>query len=333
MIIDWVNDIQEEPSVFVIITSYHSIEIIHEGKQKHLGFFATRKWLSTFSFKNAYYHYLAPQMVLLSAPLNIKRRVWILWGGDFYDLPGIRKTYLHTDSKLYRSKTLIRDYIATSRVIPFIKNLTAIASNIEDFEEVKKAFPSVSVQHLPLHALFPIHHYYEEIPIAGNALLIGNSDDIYNNHLMALDRIKNYSLSTPALLPISGVSSKYTQALKKYIHQSNLSIQVLDDFVDKEDFFTRLQSVSHVLFPHFRQQGLGTLLPLLYSGRTLFLHEKNPLSRLLRQWGIHFYFIHEMTEVKLSEGFSEEIKAKNKLALERALGKSVILSQWHKILA
>lgn len=69
----------------------------------------------------------------------------------------------------------------------------------------------------------------------------------------------------------------------------------------------RLQSCGFVVMNHVRQQGLGTVVQMMYLGAKVFLREESPAYLFLKSRGAHVFAVQELqnTPALLQEGLTE----------------------------
>lgn len=328
----WVKTVDKNEHLFVVVSSYKEIKVIGSETNISGNYLSIKKSLKRFSINSIFFHYLAPQMALLARDLKYKKMVWVLWGGDFYNLPSIRDKYLHSESQPFLQTSYLKDFIANRFVLPLIDRMDYIACNKADWGQINETGFGQKGKHLDLNALFPFSHYEQNIPINGSKLLLGNSDDAFNNHFMLLDWLSVKNKDHKSILPLSGVTNKYTEAIKEKIAAENLDIEVLDHFIEPQAFYEKMKEVSVLLFGHYRQQGLGTIFSLLSSGRTLVLSSRNPLCSLFKSWGLFFYTFEENNYPEIRSSIKDKTLESNKSILVEKLDEKVIRNQWNKII-
>ncbi len=329
-LIAWIKSISNEPAVFIELASFRELYIYQKDTKKKRSFFQAKRWLKKANIHRAFYHYLSPQMVLLMHNIPVKYSCWFVWGADFYDLVFHRNDYLSDHAKKHHRASFFADFIAKKYSLSFIKNLNAIAANQQDYEEIKRQLNPPS-KHYLLDSLFPVK-ISDQLDLQGSKILLGNSDDVFNNHVLGFSFLNSIEQNLKCIVPLSGAKNKYVQEIKKRAKLSKHNIHCIDDFIPIDAFNKLMKEVNTVVFPHYRQQGLGTILPLLLNGRKVFLSEKNPLYRLFKSWEVLVFVLENINQYDITKPLSKEEKIQNKTALLNVLNETRIKKQWLDIL-
>jgi len=131
---------------------------------------------------------------------------------------------------------------------------------------------------------------------ASRKVLIGNSATIENNHadvLKVLVKITDNTLTYS--LPLTyGQFPRYKSKIKA-LYQRQLGSQVtfLDEHMPLSKYYTFLQEHPTAVFLHERQQGLGNILYMLYTGTKVYLSVKNIVYKWLKKNRIKVYIFEE----------------------------------------
>ncbi len=128
-------------------------------------------------------------------------------------------------------------------------------------------------------------------------ILLGNSATFTCNHIKGIDYLKDIDTAKSKLIiPLNYGEKAYTNIVKEYA-KTNFSGEIvfLDDFLSFDDYVKIIASCSYGIMPHKRQQGLGNILMLLYSGAKVFLDKSNPIYHFLKEKG---FFIFELDDLK-----------------------------------
>ncbi len=326
------QSLEGKPYCVVVIHSFFAIEIFKDSTCRKYSFFQAKKVLRQSEICDVFYHYLSFHALLLIKGLSIKKQTWIVWGADYYFLPTVRTKYYSERSKPYIKTNAIRDFFSKRMLYKAIHDLDFIAANKTDFEEIKKHISTKAVLK-DLDNFFHSNHIKERLKgISGDFILIGNSDDPANNHFDGIEKIKN--TTRKVIVPLSGVKNKYTEKLKMNIESIFSESQILHEFLSHEAFYKRLEKVETVIFPHLRQQGRGTIMPLLYHGRKVFLFEKNPLYRLFKSWNLIVFSLDNIQHLnRLDIPLSKEEKINNQIQIDTILSEERNKQQWINILS
>ncbi len=136
--------------------------------------------------------------------------------------------------------------------------------------------------------------------VKSKKILIGNSATIENNHADVLPLLtaisdKDYSFSLPLTY---GQFSRYKSQIKsKYKRKLGERVTFLEGHLSLEEYYSFLQKHPTAVFLHYRQQGLGNILYLLYTGTKVYLSQHNVVYRWLKKNGVEV-FIFEVDFLK-----------------------------------
>lgn len=170
----------------------------------------------------------------------------------------------------------------------------------------------------------------------GNNILVGNSATLTNNHLEIFDFLRTQNISGKKIIcPLSYGDSEYASILrnkgKVYFGNSFLS---LDEFMSYESYIHLISSCSNVIMNHYRQQGLGNIIAMLYLGAKVFLNEKNPLYAYFKEKGVVIFNLDELynNPSLLDLSLSEEDIKKNRQILQLIFSKKAILNKTENLI-
>lgn len=163
--------------------------------------------------------------------------------------------------------------------------------------------------------------------VEGRNILLGNSADLRNNHFDALEVLKNITTDQKIICPLSYAGSAYTPTI---IEQGNLlfkdRFQPLHNFMALDEYLSTIKSCSIIVMNHLRQQGLATIIQMMYMGAKIFLREENPCYTFFKNNGAVVFSVQDLErnpdllETPLSE---QEIQA-NINVLENFWSRDVI---------
>ncbi len=136
--------------------------------------------------------------------------------------------------------------------------------------------------------------------VKSKRILIGNSATIENNHVDVLPLLtaisdEDYSFSLPLTY---GQFTRYKSQIKsKYKRKLGDRVTFLEGHLPLEDYYSFLQKHPTAIFLHYRQQGLGNILYLLYTGTKVYLSQHNVVYLWLKKNEIEV-FIFEVDFLK-----------------------------------
>lgn len=134
-------------------------------------------------------------------------------------------------------------------------------------------------------------------------VLIGNSLTYTNNHLDIFHELNAISLdhNRKYIIPISYGNDFKNQ--KEYFKKSLKSQQVLwlEDFIPFSEYSDYLNSVTHAIFGHIRQQSMGNIIFCLVRGVKIFLYSDSIIYKQLKKFGyIVFTIDYDLDENSLN---------------------------------
>lgn len=153
---------------------------------------------------------------------------------------------------------------------------------------------------------------------------IGNSATWENNHLAAINVLKNLSFERDwrVVLPLAtgydSVRHFVTEAFRR--HFGEKQVEVIFEEVGEDDFVSQIRELTSFVSLSKRQLGLGTIKIALYLGKKVVLRGDNPVLSYLRNLG---FAVTEWGEIE-----SEPSKLLSPLQREVAANNSRLVTQF-----
>ena len=267
-------------------------------------------------------HSIYPQFVSIvnRAPKTVKF-VWIGWGFDYYRFiyKDERELYLPETLALFertRQKRSLPGRIIQILKQPYkkilkmdegsrikaIEKCAAFAPVLEDdYNLVKQAG---MIKNLPRFIDWnygSLEEHWVKGFIGqrcdGDHILIGNSSDIENNHLDALESLAKAGKAEDqnVIVPLSYGDGRATHdVLKKGSLLFGDGFRALQDFMPIEEYIAIIKSCGFVIMNHKRQQGIGTIVLMLYLGAKVFLQEDCPSYHFFKRGGAIIFTVQEL---------------------------------------
>ena len=332
-----------EEKCFVRIRSHKSVLFQDKSGNKEMSLVQLNRHLITLNPSRCYVHFLSSSIayILYKTRLSKKPCYWIMWGADFYGLPAFSDQYYLTRSKPFAWKNNgIKSKFIQFLGLPSSKYVMNIFKDIDFFigYEEEYALTQMALKHkmnfLPWEYYFNIEEL-DTPPInqGQGTILLGNSDDPMNNHLDCLDTLeKIIQEDQKIIIPVAGAKANYLAKIKEYQLNTKANIVLVEKFMNKEAFFEMMSEVSFVVYGHLRQQGVGTIIPLLFSGKKAFLWDANPLKGILTRWGLDISSLDSISNQDLKLLSSNEVEKQRK-ALREILSVESDAERWGRILS
>ena len=255
--------------------------------------------------------------------------IWSFYGAELYSLPSIRLKMLSENTQL-----VLKDELSKSNS-ESIKNvfrwlLSPFRNKRTNHQWIKKSCKRIDYflwynefeyeilnkymgQILPTFMEAPLNNALDKVepePNKENSLLIGNSASYYNNHLDALDILATNRYKGKVSLPFSYLKNdNYVALIEKYALRSGLAFKIIDEFMTYSEYITFINRHKAAVYPSYRQMGLGNIFIGIRCGLKIYLSDKNPTLKWLKEKGMKIY--------SMEQDLSSDL-IKNNLALEPA---------------
>ena len=215
-------------------------------------------------------------------PLDVLLPKSKLWWEGYYSHSGLRKLY--------------REWIVWPRKAKRIRKVLSMA------DSVHFCLPSETTGVSGIHESPNCRFSYTPAPSdiispsstpSEDWVILGNSGDPTNNHLDALHKLKERFVPVERLLiPFSyAAPAGYLET----VHQEDVElfgaerVEVLSDFLQPDEYITKIAPFGTLMLYHKRQQAVGSFLLALQQGKTILLHSEGKLNQwLLSDFGLDF---------------------------------------------
>jgi dTDP-N-acetylfucosamine:lipid II N-acetylfucosaminyltransferase len=183
-------------------------------------------------------------------------------------------------------------------------------------------------------SFFSLDHF-EVLPNSAHTkkekwLLLGNSSSITNNHMEAMDVLKDIKEEDfKVYVPLNYGDDKYAQLIKQYGEKVLKDRFIpLMDFIPRQEYNYLLGRFSFAVMNHIRQQALGNVWTLLYLGVKLYFNPENVTYQNLLSRGVHVYSLEDLKD-DVKNGLSplsEEKSLGNKNFIREHFTKEAVLN-------
>lgn len=256
-----------------------------------------------------------------------KKTTWILWGGDLY--------YYKYRPKNFQSD--VYEFIRRS----IFKKISRIACFIKgDYKLVKKIYNSKASYEYIVYPIPIDFGYIDSLKIEPDAnfitILLGNSSDPSNEHIAVINVLKKFKdYNIKIVCPLSyGGEIEYAKSVEEYGRNifGNKFI-ALKDFIPPEEYAKIIKGIDVAIFQHQRQQGLGTILSLLYTGAKVFIREEITSFETLSQMGLKLFPIDKVNELDYNSfiHLDDETKLTNKRVISREFSNENYVKIWKNL--
>lgn len=286
---------------------------------------------------NIFVHYLRPEKACLLNKLRLSLKFstyWIFYGIDLYKPLYMKGVYQLYDDQTVKEKivfffknTFARFYSdliydkKKSLIVKFISELDFFCFwNPYDYELLKKNFKTKAIRKDFFYNVFSFGDLKIKRESAEVNCLINHSATATGNHLTLLHRLNSPEIKSHIknlVVPLSYGDTKKINTIDEYC-KKQFPTQYLPmlQFLDKDEYFKIINSVSVAFFGHRRQEAGGNIIVLLASGVKVFLREDNNLLRFFNEMGITiFSFENDFKSFKDLEVLDADIQVANRLII------------------
>ncbi|MEG1088236.1 MAG: TDP-N-acetylfucosamine:lipid II N-acetylfucosaminyltransferase [Bacteroidales bacterium] len=269
--------------------------------------------------------YMHPYLYLFSLLTfwNLKKMIWIIWGGDlyFYREPKFLKYQLY---EFFRKCTI--------KKFKYILGLKGDYLLAQEYYKVKGSWLDGVVYPLHLDEGFKIEN--EENHTL--RVLLGNSADPSNNHIEALEMLSRFNhLDMKVFVPLSyGGTPEYIKMVDK------AGINLLSDkyiavkkYMRGKEYNEFLSTIDIMICNHNRQQALGNIFALFNMGKKIFIRDGITTVDLLNEYKLKFFITQDIERMGIDElaHYDLEDKVKNQTIVRLLYSNSRVISLWNKI--
>lgn len=266
--------------------------------------------------------------------------IWIIWGGDIYDILerrgfnqysadnsflSIRTSDRSGDwgfkSVLRSISSRIRTCITDLALSLFIdKRVDYIVCTEEEYDLFTRYLRFSKCADLLKYNYYPIEDTLGSLvdkKISGDSIIVGNSASESNNHEYILGFIDNLELGERILyVPLSyGDDIKYISIIEEKFKRISNTV-ILRKFLPLEEYHNLLINCSTFVYGNFRQEAWGNILVALYLGGKVYISENSILSKSLIKAGYKIFITEHIKETFHIELTEEEKDNNRRIAMD-----------------
>lgn len=266
------------------------------------------------SFDILVIHSLHPNLLRTARRLlDVKIKIWLGWGYDYYDLItrdadelllsrtlALKVRDRRLRSKFTKVKSLVKRFIYPQKK-SLIENIDLFAPVLPlEYNLVRN---SGSFSKFPRLAMWNYGNLeddlirgFENERVSGTNILLGNSATPENNHLDSFDLLKGINLHGAQIVaPLSYGDTTYRDTISRDgVNLFGNNFIALTSFLSIDEYVKIICSCNRVIMNHVRQQALGNIVIMLYLGAKVFLREECPTFGYLKSLGIELFSIQDL---------------------------------------
>lgn len=322
----------------ILIIQYSDIKYIEERLKKDIILIKRKKGVFRISKEykflcsqingetEVYIHYLATEFVWTVIGTNAKEYNWSLWGGDFYPYCNL-ELYDNETKKLIDKikkgknnslKSRFQEYVSLKLRKKAIDKIDFMLTwNHFDYNMVYNQFSSKAKFK---YFVYPKQNNYELLDKLYNesennkkniTIQLGNSGDYTNNHISMLRQLSKYKETNnfTILAPLAYGDEEYiAEVIKEGKKIFGDRFQPMTGYIPLEEYYKLLNNVDVAIMNHFRQQGAGNIVTLLYLGKKIYLNKEITTYNTFKEWGLNIYNIDSIVR----ESFNDFININKK---------------------
>lgn len=163
-------------------------------------------------------------------------------------------------------------------------------------------------------------------------IMVGHNGNPLVNHQEALELLAKFQVKNKVLIPLSYGKKAYIQQLKKYVSTSDLTIQLMEDFLPIDVYYRMLSEVGVYIQPTRCQQGLGNIIYFLLSGASVYLCESTSTFQFLKVNGLHIFHLDELKNNGI-QLLNEEQKKFNAAFIKAFIADEKVEAEWRHLLS
>lgn len=287
-------------------------------------------------------HYLTMDMIdfIKCAPQDI-HVCWEIYGADLYNQFLVDYGYdiYHTSPKKYSKYSILETYFGPIfKALLYLKGVKYVypRQRKKQFEYIcnrvnslqycckydahlvcdlaKRSIPSYEVFNYSLSEVLGNikGHDYSE----GTNIMIGNSASYSNNHLYVLKILRDVVLpeGCKLVMPLSyGGSSRYIRdVITNYDNAFNNRTHYIREYMPLNQYNQIFLDLSTMIMSAWRQESMGTIIMGLYLGIKVYMSEKSPLYKFLKNCGFIIFPVEYINSDSLLEKLTVEQKRVNR---------------------
>lgn len=259
----------------------------------------------------------------------LKKSYWAIWGADLYDLKKSK------DQKKNEKKEKMK-----AAVILRLKGIMGVPG---DRDIAKEKYHCHAVEEFDLMYVNALRTEFlkknKNILRKGISIQIGNSADPTNNHIEILEKLAKFKDETLKIFaPLSYGNLENASKVKAAgeLMFGNKFV-ALTEYMTPEKYSEYMADIDILIFNHKRQQGLGNIYPMVFTGKKVFIRDDTSTWTYFKNsLGIKMFSTLDLDKLSFDEfiSYDSSDREKNmKQAKETAYSESYLKSLWAKVFA
>lgn len=239
--------------------------------------------------------------IIKHAPSEVKV-CWAFWGGDMYQRPDIRDSYLSKSSLiLQKTRTFIKGKEEEGYIIPFdvFQRIDYLLDDsYENYEDVKRYIRKPDLKYL-WYTYYSIEETVGEnlkqASVDGEDIMVGHTAGIRTNHINGFYAVKRLDLKGHQVLSAMSYGAPWYRNLMlrtgKILFGDKFN--PLLTFMPLEQYNNILRACSVDVMPAYKPEGMGNCLTALWLGARLYMYERNLQYQYFKRLGLSVFSINK----------------------------------------
>lgn len=336
------EEVAPNQNLFVVFTR-HQLKYV-KNQDNVILFKDFEKKYSGKKFSSVIVHFLNSRKIRFikkyvdkSTPVN-----WIIWGNDLYnkllypkgfELYDKQSSY-YKNIKRFPFNTFFRklvNYFKTRKLEKFIsKRISYIVTDTteNDYDFLMKYYPSLKSITWKEFFYYPIETILGrdliEKWVENNAIQIGNSASITNNHEYAMKFLSKLNLGNKnVFVPLSySGTKKYKESVKKKgVEYFGNHFKPLEEFLPLEEYNKLMLNFGVVIYGNFRQEAIGNILISLYLGSKVFLPKDTPVYLWAKKLNLVLFELETISQESIDQPLDYSLRLQNRNILQNLYSK------------
>lgn len=276
--------------------------------------------------------------------------VWIFWSHEFYQLPEFfsmlyqgfsRKFYLrkilsfHVDYflKFFKGQFDFPFYLGLKNFKKTFTGFDTIASLVKhDYLNVTEGIEGVKyayVSYISLNDFPKINHNFHD---EKNDIMIGHSGSPILNHYEIIEHLSKINAKNNIYIPLAYGKPSYIKALQHKINSTitNLNITIQSDFMPKDEYYKKIESVGYFFLNSYCQQALANIFFFLWVGTKVYLRKNTSSYKSLKEKGFHVASIEDDFNELIP--LTTEEKIHNHKLVEEMINQNTLDEAWSNVM-
>jgi len=278
--------------------------------------------------------------------------VWIFWSNEYYQHPVFfSNLYQGFSRKFYLRKLAsfhVEHFISFCKRevdFPFYKGFQSYKNSFKefdtmgaliegDFDYAMEGVEGPKYSFVSYISLGDFPDLNPDFSVDKSEIMIGHSGSPILNHYEVVKKLSGLNVANPLYIPLAYGKPSYIKALKSKINDSvsNLKIDFQDAFLDKSEYYNRINNIGYFILNSHCQQALGNVFFFLWVGTKVFLNKETSTYKTLQKKGFHIASIEDDLNMDGIQPLTTSEKEHNRNLVHEYINDDWVNEAWLKLL-